>query len=131
MKDKDFIPRRKAQNDNRAPGEVHNTPPVSLIGPKIKGIRLSADDKIKQAIRNLRKSDQDEFDTFEEADDFDVDDDIPDPTSGYEVSEMDPDTDFAPQPELDSEKQKAEEKEKSAPKEAPPEEGADENKTSD
>ncbi len=100
-------------------GEKHSRPALSIIGPRIKGIRLSADDKIKQAIRSLKESDQTEFDTFEEADDFDVEDDMPDPTSPYEMSDMEPDLEFEPiQP-------KKEEDEESAPKEAPQPEGAD------
>ncbi len=117
--------RRRAQMEKQNAGEVHNRPALSVIGPRIKGIRLSADDKIKQAIRKMREDDQEEFDTFEEADDFDVEDDQLDPTSGYEVSDMDPDTEMEPITELDSEKQKKEEEKKeAAPKEAP-NEGAD------
>ena len=112
--------------DRSNTGEKHTRPAISIIGPRIKGIRLSADDKIKMAIRQLRESDQQEFDTFEEADDFDVDDEHPDPTSPYEMTDMDPDTEMEPILE-----KKEEETEESAPKEAPPKEGADKNKTSD
>ncbi len=119
--------RRRAQMDKKNPGEKHLRPALSVIGPRIKGIRLSADDKIKQAIRELRTSDQQEYDTFEEADDFDVDDDIPDPTSPYEMTDMEQDFEFQQKTEPDSEKQQSEEK--SAPKEAPQSEGADEKTT--
>lgn len=106
--------------DKISTGETHVRPALSIIGPRIKGIRLSADDKIKQAIRELKTSDQAEFDTFEEANDFDVEDDTPDPTSGFEVQEMEPDLEFGPKDEI------KEEEEKSAPEEAL-EKGADEN----
>ncbi len=125
MKSEKTIGRRRTFMDRKNPGEAHTRPAISIIGPKIKGIKLSADDKIKQAIRSLRESDQQEFDTFEEADDFDVDDDVPDPTTGYELSEMQQDYEFEPEPIVDSKKQQEEEKEP-APKEAPPTEGAGE-----
>ncbi len=119
MKETPFVSRRQMQNKQINPGEKHSRAPISKIGPKIKGIRLSQDDKIKQAIRNLRKSDQAEFDTFEEADDFDVDDEVPDPTSVYEMTDMEQDYEFQPVIE------KKEDEEPSAPKEAPQKEGAD------
>lgn len=109
--------------DKKNKGEEHARPALSKIGPRIKGIRLSADDKIKQAIRKLKNDDQAEFDTFEEADDFDVDDDNPDPTSPYEMSEMEQDYEFQPHKERAPEQEK--EEEESAPKEAL-KEGADE-----
>ncbi len=123
--------RRSAQMAKKNPGETHTRPAISVIGPRIRGIRLSADDKIKQAIRELRLSDQQEFDTFEEADDFDVEDDVPDPTSAFELTDMQQDYEFEPEPIIDQKQQKKEEEKKSAPKEAPPEEGADTKKPSD
>ncbi len=110
--------------DRKNKGEVHDRPALSKIGPKIKGIRLSADDKIKQAIRNLKTADQAEFDSFEEADDFDVGDDDPTPLSGYEndFEPMEPDSEFQQHTEQEPEKEKEGE---SAPKEAL-EKGADE-----
>ncbi len=130
MATKQPLGRRAYLNAKKNAGEVHDTPALSIIGPKIKGIRLSADDKIKQAIRNLRQSDQAEFDTFEEADDFDVGEEEDNPLSGYEneFEEMEPDQEF---PKTgDEPEQKKEEKEKSAPKEAL-KKGADEQKPSD
>lgn len=113
--------------DKKNKGEVHNTPAISLIGPRIKGIHISQDDKIKMAIRKLRESDQQEFDTFEEADDFEVDEDDT-PLSGYEneFEDMAPDLEMEP-----IEEKKEEEKEKSAQNEAPPQEGADDKTNSD
>ncbi len=107
--------------DRKNKGEIHLRPAVSKIGPRIKGIRLSADDKIKLAIRQLKTSDQQEFDTFKEADDFDVEDDIPDPTSPFEMSEMQEDHEFQEIPELDSDTQRKQEQveEEAAPEEAP------------
>ncbi len=110
--------------DKKNKGEIHLRPAISKIGPRIRGIRLSADDKIKQAIRQLKTSDQAEFDTFEEADDFDVADEHPDPTSPYEMSDMEPDTEFQPQSELEPDSEKKEDE--SAPKDALAK-GADEN----
>ncbi len=109
--------------DHVALGEKHTRPALSKIGPRIKGIRLSADDKIKQAIRNLKTADQAEFDTFEEADDFDVPDDHPDPTSPYEMSQMEQDYEFQPESEKEPDEEKKEDE--PAPKEAL-EKGADE-----
>ena len=122
MATKQPIGRRAAQIARCNPGETHTRPALSVIGPKIKGIRLTADDRIKQAIRELRIADQAEFDTFEEADDFDVPDEIPDPTTQYEILDMEPDTTMEPIVE------QKEEAKTSAPKEAPPKEGADEQK---
>ncbi len=111
--------------DKKNKGENHLRPALSKIGPRIKGIRLSADDKIKQAIRTLKTADQAEFDTWAEADDFDVEDDHPDPTSPFEMTQMEEDFEFQPQSEKEPEKEKREEEE-SAPQEAL-EKGADEN----
>ncbi len=129
-----LVPRRQAQMQKIAQGEVHNRPAISKIGPRIKGIKLSADDKIKSAIRQLKTSDQAEFDTFAEADDFDVEDDHPDPTSPFEMTQMEEDYEFQEKPEVDSEEQQKQEKAekekegKSAPKDAP-EKGADDNQS--
>ncbi len=120
--------RRLAQMQKKNIGEIHTRPALSVIGPKIRGIKLSADDKIKVAIRALRESDKQEYDTFEEADDFDVPDDVPDPTSQYEMTEMQQDYEF--EPETGVKKQEERIPKKSAPKEAPPKEGADETKDS-
>ncbi len=109
--------------DHVAQGEVHSRPAMSKIGPRIKGIKLSADDKIKQAIRQLKTDDQAEFDTFKEADDFDVEDEIADPTSPYEMTQMEEDYEFQEHSEKEPDEEKKEDE--SAPEEAL-EEGADE-----
>ena len=117
--------RRQRQMEERSKGEIHTRPAIAAQGPRIKGIHVSQDDKIKLAIRNLRMKDQQEHDTFEEADDFDVGEEEPDMFSPFEMTDMQQDYEFQPETEKTPEQEKKEEGTKeSAPKEAL-EKGAD------
>ncbi len=69
------------------------------------------------AIRNYLP-DKNEVETFEEADDFEVDDEDPLPFSKYEMTPMEEDAEFSETKEPDIEAQKQEEKTETAPTEA-------------
>ena len=118
---------RKQLRDRRNPGENLSSVPLEIHPAKTRGLKISTDDKVKMAIRNYLSPDE-SVETFEEADDFEMEDDEPPLMSPYEMTQMEEDAEFSdPHAPDQIEAQKQEEKEeKSAPKEAL-EKGADEN----
>ncbi len=125
MKTATAMGRKETQNKRKNAGEKLSSVPLEINPPKTRGLRISTDDKVKMAIRNYLQKDGD-VESFEEADDFEMDEDEPPLFSPFEMTQMEQDAEFSDLKEPDIEAQKKEEKEeeKSAPEEAL-EKGAD------
>lgn len=81
-------------------------------------------DDLKRFIRDevSRQAEQQAFETFEEADDFEVDDEPPDPISRYEMSELQEEAEYVdadPPPEKDLKKDSEQERVAPPPPPAP------------
>ncbi len=109
---------RKQLRERRNPGEKLSSVPLEIHPAKTRGLRISTDDKVKMAIRNYLSEDE-SVENFEEADDFEVDEDEPPIFSPYEVTQMEQDAEFSEYKEPDMDQQRKEEKTaESAPEEA-------------
>ncbi len=124
---KSQLGRKAAQNARVNQGEKPDPTPIEIQGPRTRGyIKVTAEDSIKAAIRQLKNPGGDDQDTFEEADDFSDPDDSEEPIfSQYEMTQMEEDAEFSdyvpPEQEIDAQQQA----EESALEEAP-EKSADE-----